>query len=100
MLAETKMLSVNQLTAQVMLMESWKAREFKVPHLGTLLNRERNDSRHLRSDSNEQVSATVLEPFAMNSAKLWNLSSVKFRKTNLVKNAKLEARTLVQTLPI
>ena len=94
------MLSVNQLIAYGMLMDVWKAREFRIPMLGTLLDRQRNDERTLRSDTSNKVSSTRQEAYSMNVEKLWNMSNEKFKNTNLLKVAKSEARKLASRLPI
>ena len=100
MLMRTGMLSVNQLIAYGMLMDVWKAREFRIPVLGTLLDRQRNDERTLRSDTSNKVSSTRHEAYSMNVEKLWNMSNEKFKNTNLLKVAKSEARKLASSLPI
>ena len=100
MLRETKTLSVNQLLGYCMLIETWKARNSNIPVLSSLLDRKRVDNRTLRSDSMSLVSPTVNEPFTVGTSKLWNLSSQRFKTTNLLTIAKIEARKLAETLPI
>jgi len=100
MLTETKTLSVNQLLGYSMLIETWKARNSNIPVLSSLLDRKRVDNRTLRSDSMSLVSPTVNEPFTVGTSKLWNLSSQRFKTTNLLTIAKIEARKLAETLPI
>ena len=100
MLQSTGLLSVNQMIGYSMTMEMWKAQNFNVPHLGTLDRQGRDGTRILRSDTNENVTAIVSEPFSVCTEKLWNSATKKFRETNLLKVAKAEARQLARTLPI
>ena len=100
MLSETRFLSVNQTAAYSLLIEMWKAREFSVPYLDVLLEKRRLDDRTLRSDSANKVTSTGNDTIALNIEKLWNAASEKFKKTNLVKVAKSEARALARTLPV
>jgi len=100
MLASSNFLSINQLTAYGLLVEIWKARTFNVPFLCNLLERERNDNRTLRLDTAGRVAATGFDIVALKCEKLWNMASSKFKKTNLLKVAKFEAKKLAKTLPI
>ena len=100
MLTTTGFLSVNQSAAYSLLVELWKAREFSVPILGSMLDRKRNDERTLRSDSAATVSALGHDELALYCARLWNLSTKKFKTTNLLKVAKAEAKALAKTLPV
>ena len=70
------------------------------PVLDTLLGRQRNDERTLRSDTSNKVSSTRQEAYSMNVEKLWNMSNEKFKNTNLLKVAKSEAKKLASSLPI
>jgi len=88
------------MSAYGLLIELWKAHQFGVPVLGDLFKRERNDDRTLRSDSSQRVVAAGNDSFTMNCARLYNMTSTKFRTTNLLKVAKSEARVLVKSLPI
>ena len=99
-MSATNMLSVNQLAANGILLETWKAREFDVPHLSSLLVRPRNDDRTLRSNTANHLQASVTEPFTVSAEKLWNLSSDRFKTTNLLSVAKIEAKKVVSQLPI
>ena len=100
MLDDTKFMSVNQMAAYGLLVEMWKAREFKVPVLGSLLDRRRNDERTLRSDSENRVATTCRDSLAINIERLWNIASGKLKNTNLLTIAKSEARALAKTLPV
>ena len=100
LLQSTGFLSVNQSAAYGLLVEVWKAREFSVPVLGNILDRRRNDTRTLRSDSANVVAAMGQDELSINCARLWNMSTPKFKNTNLLKVAKAEAKTLAKTLPI
>jgi len=101
MLRETNILSVNQLIAYGMLMEVWKAKEFDLPFLGSLLVRtSRSDERTLRSDSGSILSPALPEYFSETSSRLWNMCSERFKTTNLLKIAQSEARKFVMTLPV
>ena len=96
----TKLLSVNQTIAYSSLMEMWKAKEFSVPVLESLLVRKRNETKILRSDSSGKVQSSINETFANTMAKLWNSSSDRFKHTNLLVIAKHEAKKLASTLPV
>jgi len=100
MLKKTGLLSVNQMIAYSCLMEAWKAKTFNVPILKSVFDRERKDSRILRSDTNNIVTYKSNEAFARNSSKLWNLASTRFKNTNLTIVAKNEAKKLVNSLPL
>jgi len=100
MLEGMNMLSVNQLTAYALILELWKARQFGVPVLENLLDKERNDERTLRSDSAGRVATIGRDTVAIQCEKLWNMSSIKFKNTNLLKVAKTEARNLAKSLPL
>jgi len=100
MLESTGFMSVNQMAAYALLLELWKAREFDVPLLNRLLDRRRDDNRTLRSDSSNWVSTNGQDTIALNCAKLWNLASPKFKCTNLINVAKLEAKKLAKSLPV
>ena len=93
-------LSVNQSAGYAILMEMWKAREFDVPVLNSLLEKRRYDDRTLRSDSANKVSTSGKDIVAINIEKLWNASSNKFKSTNLITVAKLEAKNFAKTLPV
>ena len=101
MLTEKKMLSVNQLLGYSMIVETWKARNFNIPVLCSLLGRKRPlDNKTLRSDTFSQVSTSFDEPFAKGTAMLWNMSSDRFKSINLLVVAKSEARKLAELLPL
>ena len=100
MLEAMQMLSINQLIAYGTLMETWKARMFRIPHLSSLLEHKQGGDRRLRSDSAGVLRATVDEPFALTAEKLWNMSSERFKNTNLTSVAKIEAWKTAHQLPI
>ena len=100
MLEKTGFLSINRVVAYTILMEAWKARAFDVPILNSVLSRSRTDTRTLRSDSQNTVSYAFDEPFARAASSLWNSASSSFRTTNLLLNAKMQAKELVLKLPI
>ena len=100
MLESTTMLSVNQLASYGTLMEIWKARSFEVPVLSTLLQHNREDDRTLRSDTKLNLQASISEPFTLCAQKLWNMTSDRFKTTNLLTIAKSEANKTVLQLPI
>ena len=100
MLMETKMNSVNQILGYSMVIETWKARNFNVPVLASLFERERSDGRTLRSDTGSQVLASFNETFSRGAATLWNMSSNSLKSTNLLIIAKAEARKLAKSLPL
>jgi len=98
MLSELGMLSVNQTIAFNIIMDVWKARQFNVPVIGTLLRKRHHPTKTLRSEGKETADST--ESFAKAAEKLWNSASERLRMTNLVVVAKKEAKELAQTLPI
>ena len=100
LLKEVGFLSVNRTLAHVMLMENWKARNFDVPELKDILTECTSLTRTLRSESAHLVKSTLQEPYAIMSAKLWNLTTAQFRKTNLINIAKNEAKKLILKLPL
>ena len=101
MLEKVRLLSVNQLIAYGILMDVWKAREFQIPELRNVLAySQRKDDRSLRSDTSGKVIATRSEVYSVKAERLWNMSTEKFKKTNLLKVAKAEAKTLALSLPI
>ena len=100
MLHETRCLSVNQILAYTMLLENWKASNFKVPVLGNLLIECTSSERTLRSETARLVRPCLSEAYSLASTKLWNLASSRFRTTNLLSIAKIEARNLIKTFPL
>jgi len=100
MLSSTGFMSVNQTTSYSLLIELWKAREFNVPVLKDLLEKRRDDERILRSDSASKVQTIGRDKLALNCERLWNLASSKFKSTNLLSVAKIEAKKLAITLPV
>ena len=95
MLEELNMLSINQTTCMSILMESWKALNLGVESIKGNF-KTRNSKRffnHLQGDKDPKSFVSV-------AAKLYNLSSECFKKTNLTKVAQQEARRLVKSLPI
>ena len=60
----------------------------------------KSSERTLRSESMGLVKPSINEAYTQLSSKLWNLASPRFRNTNLLTIAKIEARKLVDTLPL
>ena len=100
MLQQTGMLSINQLIGYSVLMEAWKAKMFDITPLSKLLLHERKDDRTLRSNTNNDATSSTIEPFAICGRRLWNISSTRFKTTNLTKVAKSEAKAIAKSLPI
>jgi len=100
MLESTKMLSINQLIGYSILMEVWKAKSFEIPHLSNLLVYDRKDDRKLRSNTNLQAVSSMVEPYAICAKNLWNQTSNRFKTTNLITVAKIEAKKVAKTLPV
>jgi len=100
MLEEVGFLSVNRTLAYAMLIENWKAINFGVPKLEKVFTSCTSVNRTLRSESSHLVKPTSPEPYAIISSKLWNLSTTKFRTTNLLNIAKKEARDLLSKIPL
>ena len=100
MLKATGWQSINQIVSYASLIEMWKAKAFKVPYLDSLLKLKHNEYQSLRSNKKDILKSTIDEPFANIVEKLYNMSTDRFKQTNLIVNAKNEARILVNTLPI
>ena len=100
MLEKVRILSINQLIAYGILMDVWKAREFRIPVLENILIRRKNDTHSLRSDSKGKETAMKFEAFSLKAESLWNMSTDRFKTTNLLKVAKAEAKTLALSLPL
>ena len=100
MLRSTKMLSMNQLAGYGLLLELWKSRAFDVPLLSSLHVKGGTSGMSLRSDTSNNLRATVVEPYSLCTEKLWNLTSDRFKLTNLVTVAKIEARATALQLPL
>ena len=100
MLQTTGMLSINQMIGYSVMMEAWKSKTFDIEPLSKLLSHGRNDDRILRSNTNNDATSSTIEPFAICARKLWNVSSSRFKSTNLTKVAKSEAKKTAQTLPV
>jgi hypothetical protein len=99
MLEETKNLSVNQLTCLSVLMETWKAIHLNVHGIKEHLHRDIKPV-CLRSTSQNLLKVNEdLKSFPSKAAKMWNISSDRFKSTCLLKVAKAEAVKLVKTLP-
>ncbi len=95
LLEKTEMLSINQLTCQSMLMDTWKA-----THLGL-----ESISAHFKPRDSvrfkDQLQANSdPQSFVSKSSKLFNMTTQRFKNTNLTKVAKQEAKTFVRSLPI
>ena len=67
MLESTGMLSINQLAANSVLLESWRVDAFDIRPLSSLLAHGRGDGRTLRSDTMNNVSSSIIEPYASNA---------------------------------
>ena len=100
MLKATGWQSINQIVSYASLIEMWKAKAFEVPYLDSLLQLKHNEYQSLRSNKKDILKSTIDEPFANIVEKLYNMSTDRFKQTNLIVNAKNEARILVNTLPI
>ena len=100
MLHDVGCLSVNRTLAYIILIENWKAVNFKVPVLKDILTECALENRTLRSVTAHLVKPSSQEPYSIASSRLWNLACVQFRTTNLINIAKKEARELVNKLPL
>ena len=92
--------SINQIVSYASLIEIWKAKAFKVPYLDSLLQIKHNKYQSLRSNTKHVLESTTDEPFANIVEKLYNKTTDRFKNTNLINNAKHEARSIVSSLPI
>ena len=99
MLRKVNCLSVNQMACYSILIETWKS-----IHITGILpsSSTRQDTRTLRSDSLQVLRTTAKCPdsFLQKASKLWEMTSQRFRTTNLLKIAKLEAMTVAKNLPL
>ena len=95
MLCDMKMLSVNQQTCLSILMETWKSLNLGIESISQ--NFQRRSS--LRYSNNLQGDRDP-NSFISRAAKLYNMTSEKFKTTNLTKVAQQEAKKLVKSLPI
>jgi len=100
MLSTTKMLSMNQLAGYSALLEMWKSRSFGVPFLSSMHEKNGTGDMVLRSDTSNNLQAVVIEPYAVLTEKLWNRSSDRFKRTNLLTVAKIEAKATALQLPL
>ena len=81
------------------MIESWKS----VHITGVFpINQTRQSQRTLRSDTQSvlRTNEKIPDSFLAKAAKLWKMASHRFRTTNLLKVAKMEAMTIAKTLPI
>ena len=95
MLDELGMLSVNQMVCMSILMETWKALNLGIESISRGF-KTRNSKRfcnHLQEDKDPHS-------YISKAARLYNLTSDRFKNTNLTKVAQQEAKKLVKTLPI
>jgi len=99
MLTATNMLSMNQLAAYNALIEIWKSRALSVPFLSSIHKNKRTADRTLRSETSNNLQAAITEPFALCTERLWNRSSDRLKRTNLLSIAKIEARATAKQLP-
>ena len=95
MLEETKIYSINQMTALNVLIETWKAINLGIPSI----------RRHFKRRDSHRYGEMFRTPsdqasFVYKAVQLWNSSSESFKRTNLLKVAKIEAKNFVKTLPI
>ena len=97
MLQTTNMLSLNQMLAYSILMETWKIRKLRIESISDCWTQ---PSRSSRASSRGEIIPVVQDPYVQNAAKLWNSTSDRFKNTELIAVAKKEARILVKTLPI
>lgn len=95
MLDELGMLSVNQVTCQSILMDTWKSLNLGIESVSCHF-KARNSARfHDQLQSNSDPKS-----FVSIASKLYNISSDRFKLTNLTKVAQQEAKSLVKRLPI
>ena len=100
MLENARMLSINQLASYSVLIESWRAETFNIEHLSSLLTHNRRDGRTLRSDTTNNVSSSINEPYAICARLLWNRSTTKYKETKSITVAKREAKSTAKLLPL
>ena len=91
MLEQNKMMSINQVMAYNVLMDLWKARSFGVCSIKKHFS-ERNS---LRYADNFQINRDS-GSFTTVAAKLWEITPMRFRQTNLLKVAKQELKEFIK----
>jgi hypothetical protein len=103
----TGFLSLNQLTAQAMLLEAWKIIHNKNLPLGCLMQVMSNNTSVvtksvLRGDMVIPVpnSRIVKESFSYLAGKLWNMAPITLKTASTQGSAKKHIRSFVMTLPI
>jgi len=100
-LSKLDLLSINQLCALDVLMAAWNAKLFGIDPLQDFDNK-KQAQKSLRYQARGDVRTDYSSPqsFPHIAHRLWNMTSNRFRTTNLAKVAKEEARILVKQLPI
>ena len=105
LLANQKMLSVNQTAAQIKLSEVWKAINIKGFPIKVKKQMTTQDSRITRGVTfgkliEEGSSKLTINSFVGDAIRLWNNAPEEIKKTKSVYSAKLEINKFVRTLPI
>ena len=99
MLESTRSLSINQMTSYTMLIETWKS--INITKIFPF-NQTCTSKRVLRSNTTQLLRSDTAssEPFTSKAIRLWTMTSPRFKTTNLLKIARIEALALAKTLPL
>ena len=105
LLANQKMLSVNQTAAQIKLSEVWKAINIKGFPIKVKKQMTTQDARITRGVTfgkliEEGSSKLTINSFVGDAIRLWNNAPEEIKKTKSIYSAKLEINKFVRTLPI
>ena len=105
LLANQKMLSVNQTAAQIKLSEVWKAINIKGFPIKVKKQMTTQDARITRGVTfgkliEEGSSKLTINSFVGDAIRLWNNAPEEIKKTKSIYSAKLEINKFVMTLPI
>ena len=101
MLERNKMLSINQMHAQVKLTEMWKS----VNYANYPLNIGKLEPAANGRESRGVASGKLIEPktlntFVGNASRLWNKAPIVIKNAKSISVAKKEIRAFCQTLPV
>ena len=101
LLEMTGMLSINQLTAEVRLMETWKALNIPGSPLAGLFSKISSTSMETRAATREDLEECgTSKTFSNLASKLWNRAGVSVREAKTFQRAKTMTSVFVKSLPI
>ena len=101
LLEKNKMLSINQMHAQVKLTEMWKATNYLNYPLNIRKQQPAENGRETRGVSDGKfIEPSTLNTFIGNATRLWNSAPSIIKNTKSISSAKKEIKLYCQTLPI